>query len=53
MVRYNEVSHQAIYYHIAVSRAVGWNGDFDLGQPLDYTPASRQMMVVLQKAGEG
>lgn len=28
---------------------VGWYGDYDLGQPLDNTPASRRMIAVLQK----
>jgi SAM-dependent methyltransferase len=28
---------------------VGWYGDFDLAQPLDMSPASRRMIVVLRK----
>src|SRR5262249_46233127 len=28
-----------------------WYGDFDVNQPFDNTPASRQMIVVLQKRG--
>lgn len=32
-------------------RIVGWYGDFDLNQPLDDSPASRRMIVVLQKVG--
>ena len=27
----------------------GWYGDFDLGQPLDMSPASRRMIGVLRK----
>jgi SAM-dependent methyltransferase len=29
----------------------GWYGDFNVNQPFDNTPASRQMIVVLQKRG--
>ncbi|MBE7468394.1 MAG: class I SAM-dependent methyltransferase [Anaerolineales bacterium] len=32
-----------------VLRVVGWHGDFDLAQPLDDSPASRRMIVILQK----
>ncbi len=31
-------------------RVAGWYGDYDLGQPLDSSPASRRMIAVLQKA---
>ncbi len=30
-------------------KVCGWYGDFDLHQPFDHTPASRRMIVVLQK----
>jgi hypothetical protein len=29
--------------------AVGWYGDYDLAQSLDYSPASRRMIALLQK----
>ena len=32
-------------------KPVGWYGDYDLGQPLDNSPASRRMLVVLQRQG--
>lgn len=32
-----------------VLKVVSWCGDFDLNQPLDDSPASRRMIVVLQK----
>jgi SAM-dependent methyltransferase len=30
-------------------KIVGWYGDFDMRQPLDYSPASKHMIVVFQK----
>ncbi len=30
-------------------RVVGWHGDFDLAQPLDASPTSRRMIIILQK----
>jgi SAM-dependent methyltransferase len=34
----------------AAFEVVGWYGDFDLGQPLDMSPASRRMIGVLRKS---
>jgi SAM-dependent methyltransferase len=35
-----------------VFRVAGWYGDFDLDQPLDYTPASPRMIALLQKTSQ-
>jgi SAM-dependent methyltransferase len=43
---------QEIYLLAELSGAlqvVGWYGDFDLGQPLDDSPLSRWMIIILQK----
>jgi len=32
-------------------RVVGWHGDYDLKQPLDYSDSSKRMIAVLQKKG--
>jgi len=31
-----------------VLRVVGWYGDYDINQPLDYSPASRRMICIMQ-----
>ena len=32
-----------------VLEVVGWRGDYDIQQPLDYSPNSRRMIAVMQK----
>lgn len=34
-----------------VLQVVGWHGDYDVRQPLDYSEASRRMIAVLQRTG--